>query len=36
MDVLFEDNKGRLLSAKEVDRLPPWEIEERGIHLVSM
>jgi hypothetical protein len=31
--MLFEDMKGRLLLSEEVDELPPWEIEERGIHV---
>jgi hypothetical protein len=31
--MLFEDKKGRLLVAEEVNELSPWEIEEREIHM---
>lgn len=33
--MIFEDSRGRRLSQFEVDRLPAWDIEERGIHLVD-
>ncbi len=31
--MLFEDDKGTLLTDKEVDNLSPWEIESRRIHV---
>jgi len=31
--MLFEDIHGNLLHPEEVDKLSPWEIEERGIHV---
>lgn len=31
--MLYEDRNGRLWLSEEVDELPPWEIEELGIHV---
>jgi hypothetical protein len=36
MDMIFEDNEGRLLMPEEVDELSPWEISEREIHLANV
>lgn len=33
INLLYEDNKGRLLNADELDELSPWEIENLGIHI---
>jgi hypothetical protein len=31
--MLFEDNKGNILSSEQVNALYPWQIEELGIHV---
>ncbi len=31
--MLFEDDKGTLLTDEDVDRLSPWEIDLRKIHV---
>ncbi|MFT4343955.1 MAG: hypothetical protein ACMXYE_04380 [Candidatus Woesearchaeota archaeon] len=33
--MLYEDNTGRLYTAEEIDEFSPWEIEEKGIHLMD-
>lgn len=33
--MLFKDAKGRILLPEEVDRLTPWEIEERMLHVLD-
>ena len=33
--MLYEDNDGNLLLPDEVDELSPFEIEEKGIHLME-
>lgn len=32
-NMLFADKRGALLQSEEVDSLPLWELEERGIHV---
>jgi len=31
--MLFRDKKGRILVSEDVDQIPLWELEERGIHV---
>ncbi len=31
--MIFEDKNGNLVDEEELDRLPPYEIEDRGFHL---
>jgi hypothetical protein len=36
MKMIYEDQKGRLMMPEEVEELPAWEIEERGIRVSEM
>jgi hypothetical protein len=33
--MLFEDNRGNILTAEQVDKLSYWEIDEMNIHVVE-
>ena len=33
--MLYEDNTGKLWMPDEIDGFQPWEIEEKGIHIVE-
>ena len=33
--MLYEDNDGNLLLPEEVEELSPFEIEERGFHVIE-
>lgn len=33
--MMFEDARGNILTTDEVEELSPWEVEERGIHIMD-
>lgn len=34
--MLYEDKTGRIMVPEEVEEMSPWEIEEMGIHVVTL
>ena len=33
--MLYEDGTGRLWMPEDIDEFQPWEVEEKGIHVVE-
>lgn len=33
--MLFQDKDGKILLPEQIDEMAPFEIEERGIHILS-
>ena len=34
-NAIYEDKEGNIITADQLDEFSPWEIEERGIHVVG-